>query len=114
MTDYNTRDLIIRAQSTPWHSGVEFFAYTRYPQTTMRQVVVGFEFKEVNEGESAGGASFEMTNDRAQELMDDLWHAGLRPTEGFGSAGAIRAVERHLDDYRKLVERFLPTVLGDK
>ncbi len=35
--------------------------------------------------------------------MDDLWAAGLRPTEGTGSAGALRAVERHLEDMRRLV-----------
>ena len=40
---------------------------------------------------------------RAQELMDRLWTAGLRPTEGRGSAGALAATERHLEDMRKLV-----------
>lgn len=39
----------------------------------------------------------------AQVLMDDLWAAGLRPTEGSGSAGAIAAVKFHLEDMRKLV-----------
>lgn len=38
----------------------------------------------------------------AQLLMDDLWRAGLRPSEGSGSAGALRAVERHLDDMRQI------------
>lgn len=32
----------------------------------------------------------------AQQLMDELWRCGLRPTEGTGSAGALAAVERHL------------------
>ena len=38
----------------------------------------------------------------AQLLMDDLWQAGLRPSEGSGSAGALRAVERHLADMQKI------------
>lgn len=41
--------------------------------------------------------------ERAQELMDDLWRCGLRPTEGTGSAGALAATQRHLEDMRKLV-----------
>lgn len=39
----------------------------------------------------------------AQELMDDLWGSGVRPTEGKGSAGAMRVIERHLEDMRAIV-----------
>ena len=41
--------------------------------------------------------------DAAQELMDDLWRCGLRPSEGKGSAGQLAAVSYHLEDMRKLV-----------
>ena len=43
----------------------------------------------------------------AQVLMDDLWQAGLRPTEGTGSAGAMKAVENHLKDMRTLVSKIM-------
>lgn len=39
----------------------------------------------------------------AQTLMDDLWAAGIRPTEGAGSAGALAATQKHLEDMRTLV-----------
>lgn len=39
----------------------------------------------------------------AQDLMDRLWKAGLRPTEGSGSAGSLAATERHLKDMQRLV-----------
>lgn len=39
----------------------------------------------------------------AQQLMDELWRAGLRPSEGSGSAGALAATERHLKDMQRLV-----------
>jgi len=32
--------------------------------------------------------------------MDDLWAAGVRPTEGTGSAGSLSATEKHLSDMR--------------
>ncbi len=38
-----------------------------------------------------------------QQLMDELWRAGLRPSEGSGSAGAMLATQRHLEDMRTLV-----------
>lgn len=39
----------------------------------------------------------------AQQLMDELWRTGIRPTEGSGSVGQMAATERHLEDMRKLV-----------
>jgi len=35
--------------------------------------------------------------------MDSLWDCGLRPSEGTGSAGALSATQKHLDDMRKIV-----------
>jgi len=46
----------------------------------------------------------------AQALMDRLWSAGLRPTEGAGSAGALAAVQHHLEDMRSLVFQQRPEV----
>lgn len=50
----------------------------------------------------------ELHPDTAQKLMDQLWQCGLRPTEGTGSAGAMAAVQKHLEDMRTLV--FKPTI----
>lgn len=38
----------------------------------------------------------------AQQLIDDLWQAGLRPSEGTGSAGQLAATQKHLEDMRSL------------
>jgi hypothetical protein len=46
--------------------------------------------------------TFELENQEAQSLMDQLWHCGLRPSEGTGSAGALKATQEHLADMRKL------------
>lgn len=45
----------------------------------------------------------EVTTTEAQTLMDTLWECGLRPSEGTGSAGALAATQRHLEDMRSLV-----------
>ncbi len=46
-----------------------------------------------------------------QILMDDLWDAGIRPTKGEASAGALSATERHLKDMQELVWKILPGIL---
>ena len=46
----------------------------------------------------------------AQVLMDNLWDCGIRPTEGKGSAGALKATEDHLKDMREIAFGFLNKV----
>lgn len=46
--------------------------------------------------------AIQLTMADAQQLIDQLWKCGLRPSEGSGSAGALSAVERHLDDMRQI------------
>ena len=47
--------------------------------------------------------TLKITYEHAQQLMDDLWVCGLRPSEGAGSAGALAATQKHLEDMRRLV-----------
>lgn len=46
--------------------------------------------------------TFRLSSDGAQKFMDELWHCGLRPSEGSGSAGSLAATERHLKDMQKI------------
>jgi hypothetical protein len=52
-----------------------------------------------------------MREDEAQELMDALWTVGLRPTEGSGSAGSLKATQDHLADMRAIVAKTLEVKL---
>jgi hypothetical protein len=56
-------------------------------------------------------AAVQLSDIQAQELIDKLWQAGYRPTEGKGSAGALVATERHLEDMRRLVFETPPNVI---
>lgn len=47
----------------------------------------------------------------AQVLMDDLWSAGVRPTEGAGTAGSMAATKAHLDHMTRLLDQVLPLAL---
>ena len=85
----------VRAVSAPWHNGIHL------------QVRQGsYVGTSVNMKDSCDGELIDPTIsiglDEAQTLMDDLWQAGFRPTEGSGSAGSLRATEKHLTDMRKI------------
>lgn len=98
MTPFYEHDEMIRVQceNSPWRRGVEFLV--RHG----RDHVGRLTFVPIVDGERME-PTFEMRREDAQELMDELWHAGFRPTEGSGSAGSLAATQRHLEDMRTLV-----------
>ena len=49
---------------------------------------------------------------QAQQLMDELWQCGLRPSEGTGSAGSLAATERHLKDMQTIAMGLLSKDFG--
>jgi len=62
-------------------------------------------YSSIGDGASIGpiGPVAYIEQNDAQTLIDSLWAAGLRPSEGSGSAGALAATQRHLEDMRTLV-----------
>ncbi|MFA7209650.1 MAG: hypothetical protein WC120_05250 [Parcubacteria group bacterium] len=42
----------------------------------------------------------------AKQLMDDLWRAGVRPTDAVSGDATTEATRKHLDDMRKLVAHY--------
>lgn len=89
-------DCRVYAMAAPWSRRVELLVKVGDAYGT--SVVL----ETVPEG-AAAQPTVSLTLDAAQELMDDLWRAGLRPSEGSGSAGSLRATEYHLEDMRRLV-----------
>ena len=87
--------LELRAVSAPWHGGVELLVR----QGNAYGVSVTMETKKPG---LVVEPTLRIGMAEAQTLMDDLWNAGLRPTEGAGSAGSLRATEAHLNDMRAL------------
>lgn len=85
----------MRAVAAPWHGGVDLLV--REGEAFGVSVVL-----EVKEPGVVIDPTLRIGRNEAQLLMDDLWNAGLRPTEGTGSAGSLRATEKHLDDMRKI------------
>ncbi len=91
-------ELMVRRDD--WSAGVSVY---------MRQCTVGFgsqvaapitmiDHKQGTHAEPM----FRLEIRQAQQLMDELWQCGLRPSEGSGSAGSLAATERHLKDMQSI------------
>jgi hypothetical protein len=87
---------------------ISVFLWHRSDHTTA--VAQSIAFRTLTPGEMGveQEPALRIDRDAAQQLMDELWHVGLRPTEGSGSAGSLAATERHLADMRHLVFKTTP------
>jgi len=92
----------LRAHNAPWAACIEFQLDSHDELSNRHSIAQNVEFVEAIPG-TRYEPLFSLDHDKAQVLMDDLWNAGLRPTEGKGSAGSLRATEKHLDDMRRIV-----------
>jgi hypothetical protein len=101
---YLNYDDHIRAQASPWGCGVEIGVWRRINGGPVEVAVVQWEAIADN---AERKSLVTMRMQQAQVLMDDLWNAGIRPTEGAGSAGAMRAAQDHIADLRRVAFKAL-------
>lgn len=93
----NRHDQKLHANLSPWSQSVEFLLATP-------DAVAEINWKKVEHDPGCVPVpSFSLDFRQAQSLMDQLWQCGLRPSEGTGSAGALAATQKHLEDMRTLV-----------
>lgn len=88
-----------RAELIMMRDTVEIYLFEDQAATGRRSSARDITLHELDDSQVTERA-FELRLSEAQVLMDDLWRAGLRPSEGSGSAGSLRATEKHLDDMR--------------
>ena len=98
-------NFIFSAQRAHFNRGIELHMAERAGKKL--SVAINVEMRELPDGEMSE-PFLRMSLTDAQSLMDELWHCGLRPTEGTGSAGSLAATERHLEDMRRLVFKGKP------
>lgn len=92
------------ARREEWNQGISLYA--RQKTGDSFAIAQPFELREANKNLYAEPfAKIEIQE--AQQLMDELWQCGLRPTEGAGSAGSLMATEKHLKDMQKIVYKKL-------
>lgn len=99
----------VYVQRTIWKRGVDLYVVSEGDVYRVGEPVVMKPQDDITPASSS--PTIFLANEEAQGLMDELWLAGFRPTEGTGSAGAMRAVERHLEDMRAIVSAKLEVQL---
>lgn len=86
----------VRCMRKPWTDGIEVAIFTKSGnRVSVAQPLV---LKDLEPGGVVCEPTFSLSNQSAQDLIDELWRCGLRPSEGAGSAGSLAATERHLKD----------------
>ena len=94
-----------------WDVNYSVYIRTQYDQPDHRRGrALPVVFKKVEEEEigTRMPPTMQLSPEDAQKFIDALWQAGLRPTEGTGSAGSLAATQRHLEDMRALVFKTQP------
>jgi len=90
-----TKDISIQ-QATPWNTS--YAVHMKIGKDVAQPVL----FTRVEESVMTEPC-FSLTKNEMQSLMDEIWRAGFRPSEGSGSAGSLKATQKHLEDMRTLV-----------
>lgn len=92
--------------------GVQLYIYQKYPDGT-RFRVKNIDMEQVTETVAStyqDNGLIQIDPTAAQELMDDLWQCGVRPTEGTGSAGQAQAMQKHISDLEKVNDKLFGIV----
>ena len=105
--------LEIRAGRYRFNRGIDFYIF----QIDKEKEFVGrIAFEEIKDKgiviEPSLSVAVGPVDNAAQLLMDDLWNCGIRPTEGTGSAGSLKATQEHLEDMKTICYRFLDKILS--
>ncbi len=103
MTDFNKLEIVAKREL--WNDSISLSARITNPGQASFAQPVKFQTQEPG---LIVQPFLEMEITSAQKLMDELWHCGLRPSEGTGSAGSLKATENHLNDMRHLVFKTKP------
>ena len=106
----DSQNMKLYAQASPWRRTIEFLLMEKYPGENKVSVATEIVMETKDKSHYALAPLFSLSIDNAQELMDNLWQCGLRPTEGTGSAGSLKATQDHLKDLQSFVNRLLSMI----
>lgn len=91
---------MIKATKEDWEAGISL----RYK--TSKGMAKPLEIEPYTRGQYSE-PFLRLDTTEAQQLMDELWGCGIRPSEGSGSVGSLRATEHHLKDMQTIAFKLL-------
>lgn len=101
---YNTT--IARVHADPWGATLKLYLAHKsgsgetigVPSITWTEQPIGSEYPD---------SALSLDKDRAQELANSLWEAGVRPSQAGHTIGQAEAMQKHIDDLRETNRRLL-------
>jgi hypothetical protein len=90
----------ITADRHPWNLFIELRAGVQAEDGGF-SVAMPLVLADLPEGQSAD-PFMKLTPADAQQLLDELWRCGIRPSQEQGSVGQSAAMQKHLDDMRTI------------
>jgi len=90
------------ARREEWDLGISLYARQVYEghKTHVAQAMV---MEEIEDGALHTVPFIRIDIEQGQQLIDELWRCGLRPSEGSGSTGMLKSTQDHLADMRTIV-----------
>jgi hypothetical protein len=96
------------ARRSNFDNTFDFIILDRRSESIAFATEIKFESHRLNEmGGVKPKPTFQLDEYAAQALMNELWNAGLRPSDGTGNSGQLGAVENHLSDLRTIAFHLL-------
>lgn len=71
------------------------------------QVLIPGEYKDHHETDINIPPSINLPLELGQQLIDQLWNLGYRPSEGISSRGQNKAMKEHIKDLRNITYNLL-------
>lgn len=93
--------------SRDWFS-LKFLVFTENQAGTTVRVPKEIEYRQLSPDEQfPPDAIVDLSLDCAQQMIDQLWQMGFRPSVGVSSTGQDEAQKAHITDLRDIVRTFL-------
>lgn len=83
--------------------GVDLYVFVPHLEDGTFSVVVGPVAFERVAVDASPPPLLSLGREEAQRLMDDLWHAGLRPAQAVAGDAVLAAKDAHIGDLRRIV-----------
>lgn len=101
----------IRCSLVPWFDRLQIAVFNK-DWNGVVSIAAPLTLVPFKQGKLVGEPTLSVRVDEAQQFMDELWRCGLRPSEGAGSAGSLKATETHLADMRRIAFELLAMDTG--
>jgi hypothetical protein len=95
--------LNFRVHSAPWTDELWLLVVQEDHAAKVTAYAENMTMREHKAGDAIQEPTMRLHHTASQRLMDELWRAGVRPSNGEGNAGQLGAIEKHLEDMRRLV-----------